>query len=72
MVWEDGEGDLASYPIFLHYFLGYINLAVPHRKFLTLPEENRFDAVIGLPEKLFFGTGISAAILVFRKRKADG
>src|SRR5690606_12802630 len=29
------------------------------------------EAVIGLPEKLFFGTGIPAAILVFRKRKAD-
>jgi len=27
--------------------------------------------VIGLPEKLFYGTGIPAAILVFRKRKAD-
>ena len=36
-----------------------------------LVEENLLDAVIGLPEKLFFGTGIPAAILVFRKRKAD-
>jgi type I restriction enzyme M protein len=36
-----------------------------------LIEENLLDAVIGLPEKLFFGTGIPAAILVFRKRKAD-
>ncbi|MXV44278.1 type I restriction-modification system subunit M [Saccharibacter sp. 17.LH.SD] len=32
-----------------------------------LIEENLLDAVIGLPEKLFFGTGIPAAILVFRK-----
>ncbi|MFV1808824.1 type I restriction-modification system subunit M [Phaeobacter sp. Ax4a-4a] len=36
-----------------------------------LIEENLLDAVIGLPEKLFFGTGIPAAVLVFRKRKAD-
>lgn len=36
-----------------------------------LIEENLLDAVIGLPEKLFFGTGIPAAILVFRKQKAD-
>lgn len=37
----------------------------------ALIEENLLDAVIGLPEKLFFGTGIPAAILVFRKRKND-
>lgn len=36
-----------------------------------LIEENILDAVIGLPEKLFYGTGIPAAILVFRKNKAD-
>lgn len=36
-----------------------------------LVEENLLDAVIGLPEKLFFGTAIPAAILVFRKRKTD-
>ena len=36
-----------------------------------LVEENLLDAVIGLPEKLFFGTGIPAAILIFRKKKAD-
>ena len=29
------------------------------------------DTVIGLPEKLFFGTGIPAAILLFKKRRAD-
>lgn len=35
-------------------------------------EENLLDAVIGLPENLFFGTGIPAAILVFKKnRKKD-
>jgi type I restriction enzyme M protein len=36
-----------------------------------LIEENLLDAVIGLPEKLFYGTGIPAAILIFRKNKAD-
>ncbi|MTI17431.1 type I restriction-modification system subunit M [Rhodobacteraceae bacterium RKSG542] len=37
----------------------------------ALIEENLLDAVIGLPEKLFFGTGIPAAVLVFKKNKAD-
>ncbi|MER9003080.1 MULTISPECIES: type I restriction-modification system subunit M [unclassified Mesorhizobium] len=36
-----------------------------------LIEENLLDTVIGLPEKLFFGTGIPAAILFFRKKKPD-
>jgi type I restriction enzyme M protein len=36
-----------------------------------LIEENLLDAVIGLPEKLFFGTGIPAAILVFRQDRTD-
>lgn len=36
-----------------------------------LVEENLLDTVIGLPEKLFFGTGIPAAILLFRKQKSD-
>ena len=36
-----------------------------------LIEENLLDAVIGLPEKLFYGTGIPAAILVFKKQKTD-
>ncbi len=36
-----------------------------------LIDENLLDMVIGLPEKLFYGTGIPAAILVFRKKKAD-
>ena len=34
-------------------------------------QENLLDAVIGLPEGLFFGTGIPAAILVFRKDRTD-
>ncbi|MDY6883887.1 MAG: N-6 DNA methylase, partial [Pseudomonadota bacterium] len=36
-----------------------------------LIEENLLDAVIGLPEKLFYGTGIPAAILIFKKEKSD-
>lgn len=34
-----------------------------------LIEENLLDAVIGLPANLFFGTGIPAAILVFKKNR---
>ena len=36
-----------------------------------LIEENLLDAVIGLPQNLFYGTGIPAAILLFRRDKAD-
>ena len=36
-----------------------------------LIEENLLDGVIGLPEKLFYGTGIPAAVLVFKKNKVD-
>jgi type I restriction enzyme M protein len=36
-----------------------------------LIDENLLDTVIGLPEKLFFGTGIPAAILLFKKHKND-
>ena len=35
----------------------------------ALIEENLLDGVIGLPPMLFFGTGIPAAIMVFRKGK---
>jgi type I restriction enzyme M protein len=34
-------------------------------------EENLLDAVIGLPPNLFFGTGIPAAILVFRRDRGE-
>lgn len=37
----------------------------------ALIDENLLDVVIGLPEKLFYGTGIPAAILVFRRNKLD-
>jgi len=35
----------------------------------ALIEENLLDAVIGLPANLFYGTGIPAAILVFKKNR---
>jgi len=35
----------------------------------ALIEENLLEAVIGLPERLFYGTGIPAAILLFNKGK---
>ena len=34
-----------------------------------LIDENLLDAVIGLPSNLFFGTGIPACILVFKKNR---
>ncbi|MBR8828100.1 MAG: type I restriction-modification system subunit M [Gomphosphaeria aponina SAG 52.96 = DSM 107014] len=36
-----------------------------------LIEENLLDAVIGLPSNLFFGTGIPAAILIFKRNKIE-
>lgn len=36
-----------------------------------LIEENLLDAVIGLPQNLFYGTGIPGAILLFRRNKPD-
>ncbi len=37
----------------------------------ALIEENLLEAVIGLPEKLFFGTGIQATIMIFNKGKKN-
>ncbi|WEQ54200.1 type I restriction-modification system subunit M (plasmid) [Komagataeibacter nataicola] len=58
-------------------YTGRMGVVVPHGVLFRgssegkirqkLIEENLLDAVIGLPEKLFFGTGIPAAILIFRK-----
>ena len=36
-----------------------------------LIDENLLDAVIGLPANLFFGTGIPATILIFKKSRAN-
>lgn len=56
---------------------GRVGVVVPHGVLFRggaeaqirqkLIEENLLDAVIGLPSNLFFGTGIPAAILVFRR-----
>ena len=40
------------------------------RKYLV-EEKNYLDAVIGLPPNVFYGTGIPAAILVFKKCRED-
>lgn len=37
----------------------------------SLLEEDLFEAVIGLPEKLFYGTGIPASILILNKAKPE-
>ncbi|MDX1990810.1 MAG: type I restriction-modification system subunit M, partial [bacterium] len=37
----------------------------------ALIRDNLLDAVIGLPPNLFFGTGIPAAILIFKRHKPD-
>ena len=60
---------------------GRVGVVVPHgvlfrggaegRIRQQLIEENLLDAVIGLPENLFFGTGIPAAILLFRRDRPD-
>lgn len=36
-----------------------------------LLQENLLDAVIGLPDNLFYGTAIPAAILIFKRHKPD-
>lgn len=58
---------------------GRIGVIVPHGVLFRggseglirqkLVDENLLDVVVGLPAGLFFGTGIPAAILVFRKDK---
>jgi type I restriction enzyme M protein len=60
---------------------GKVGVVVPHgvlfrggaegRIRQQLIEENLLDAVIGLPSNLFFGTGIPAAILLFKRGRTD-
>ncbi len=60
---------------------GRVGVVVPHGVLFRassegkirqqLIEENLLDAVIGLPSNLFYGTGIPAAVLVFRRDKSD-
>ena len=80
-------GGKADYAFILHMVetmkpgTGRMAVVVPHGVLFRgaaegkirqkLIEENLLDVVIGLPEKLFYGTGIPAAILVLRKKKTD-
>jgi type I restriction enzyme M protein len=60
---------------------GRVGVVVPHGVLFRgasegiirrkLVEENLLDAVVGLPVNLFYGTGIPAAILIFKKHKPD-
>lgn len=60
---------------------GRVGVVVPHgvlfrgssegRIRQQLIDENLLDAVVGLPANLFFGTGIPAAILVFKRNRSD-
>ena len=60
---------------------GRVGVVVPHGVLFRggaegkirqqLIEENLLDAVIGLPSNLFFGTGIPAAILIFKRNRRD-
>jgi len=60
---------------------GRVGVVVPHGVLFRassegkirkqLIDENLLDAVIGLPSNLFYGTGIPAAVLVFKRNKTD-
>ncbi len=60
---------------------GRVGVVVPHGVLFrggaegkirrALIEENLLDAVVGLPPNLFYGTGIPAAILIFRRDRKD-
>ena len=60
---------------------GRVGVVVPHGVLFRgssegkirqqLIEENLLDAVIGLPSNLFYGTGIPAAVLVFKRNRPD-
>lgn len=60
---------------------GRVGVVVPHGVLFRassegkirqqLIEENLLDAVIGLPSNLFYGTGIPAAVLVFKRNRSD-
>lgn len=77
------KGDYAFVLHMLHSLAenGRMGVVLPHgvlfrgaseakiRQQILDPEINLLDAVIGLPENLFFGTGIPAVILVFKKNR---
>jgi len=63
------------------YQNGRVGVIVPHGVLFrggaegkirqALIEEDLLDAVIGLPPNLFYGTGIPAAILIFKRNRPD-
>lgn len=74
----------ADYAFLLHdlYHLqddGIMTIVLPHGVLFrggeegrireNLIEKNRIDAIIGLPEKVFFGTGIATIIMVLKKQR---
>ena len=84
MAWEPPKSK-ADYAFISHMIEialedeGKVGVIVPHGVLFRggaegkirqrLIEENLLEAVIGLPDNLFFGTGIPAAILIFNKGK---
>lgn len=60
---------------------GRVGVVVPHGVLFRassegkirqqLIEENLLEAVIGLPSNLFYGTGIPAAVFIFKRNKSD-
>ncbi len=60
---------------------GRVGVVVPHGVLFRaasegkirqkLIEENLLDGIIGLPANLFFGTGIPAAIIIFKRNRPD-
>jgi type I restriction enzyme M protein len=64
-----------------HKANGRVGVVVPHGVLFRsgaeakirqkLTEENLLDAVVGLPAGLFYGTGIPASILIFKRSKKD-
>ena len=79
-----GKGDFAFIQHMVETtdpYRGRVGVIVPHGVLFRaaaegqvrrrLIEEGLLDAVIGLPQNLFYGTGIPAAILLFRRDKAD-
>jgi type I restriction enzyme M protein len=76
-----GKGDLAfvQHMIATMNKTGMVGVVMPHGVLFRgategeirkkLLQEDLFEAVIGLPTNLFYGTGIPAAILIFNKAK---
>jgi type I restriction enzyme M protein len=75
------RGDYAFISHMIEASLGKVAVIVPHGVLFRggsegkirrqLIEENLLEFVVGLPVNLFFGTGISAAILIFNKGKEN-